>query len=954
MRKSINTFILSATVGILYSIFGASYTYAQTPLGMNPARLNWNVIHTKAGDFIYPDSLEEKAMRIANIVNYQNDTLSHSVGHKRKKLSFVIQNQTVIPNGYVALAPFRSEFFSTPPEGMQFLGSMDWLDVLSIHENRHAQQFSNTKYGITKLAYLLQGESGWAITSVFSVPNWYFEGDAVVTETALTDAGRGRTPSFTAQQRALAQSNTNYSYQKARNQSFKDNVPNQYPLGFMMLTHLRNEKGNNIMVPVLKDASRYKSIFYPFSRAMKKHSGFTTGSLYRASWENAKKTWAAPLKKSNVVATTPVTSRSNKTVTNYSFPQFTSTGKIIAFKNSYKQTDRIVEIDENGEKKIFNPGINLGQYFHSENNKITWTELALDPRRNNRSYSNIFVLNQATNKKTKLTKKGRFFSPILHKDGKTVLAIDVKSNQTCAIQQIDIASGKIESVLEFASDEFISRLSYTEDKTAVVYLMKKQNQLAIWKGNLTTKKKTQLTPWTSHVLDAVRVRNNYVYFSAGFDGIDNIYRVYLNGDQRIQQLTFAAIGAYEPCVSKDGKTLVFTEHTKMGKVISKMDLNPLDIAKLIPVNITEPSKMEWQDKVAAKAEGGNVLKKIPTKKFETEDYKGALKGIKLHTWSIDGSNVSPAMTLRFNNYLNDFSAIARGGYNLVEQGSFYSGQVSYGRLFPVLNAGIEQRFRQADFLTSNQVLGSQQFNELVLSGGAHIPLNMIHGNYNTNFSFNANLQHHIVDNINTTDGPLPNNSYNAAAVRINYATKRRTAIQNYDSRLGLSASLEHFHNLTAFSEQKATFNSMLYLPGIGKNHSLRIRYARQNEPLSNAFQQFDSFFYARGYQRPINNSYVIFSVNYGLTLAYPDLGFAGITYFKRIRTNLFYDQGQAKFLPFAPTQNYPSAGVEILFDNTFFNLIPVSFGLRGSYVFYDQPLNPGGSFPISFFIAGGL
>jgi len=66
------------------------------------------------------------------------------------------------------------------------LGSMDWLDILAVHEYRHVQQLSNTFNGLTKIGYFLAGEETWAGLSFLSIPEWYFEGDAVMAETAMS------------------------------------------------------------------------------------------------------------------------------------------------------------------------------------------------------------------------------------------------------------------------------------------------------------------------------------------------------------------------------------------------------------------------------------------------------------------------------------------------------------------------------------------------------------------------------------------------------------------------------------------------------------------------------------------------------------------------------------------------------------------------------------------------
>ena len=327
--------LLSALAIILFSSTLFSQSFGGHPLG-----LNWQMVKSDAVRVIYPMGMDAQAQRIANIINYMDENNTRSIGGKKRRFDMVIQNQTTVPNGYVGLAPLRSEFFATPPQGMAFLGSLDWLDVLAIHEYRHVQQSLNAKRGIVSLLYFLQGEGAWAIAGAFSIPNWYSEGDAVVAETALTTAGRGRSPFFSMEQRALAFANKNYKYGKHRNGSFKDLLPNHYPLGYMMLTHARNEYGNDVTKNVMHDAAKFKGIFYPFSQAMKRHTGMGTWKLYEAAWEQKKKDWADQLQSADLQPTTPITEKQNRTVTNYSYPRYMEDGSIVTIKSSYKKNGR--------------------------------------------------------------------------------------------------------------------------------------------------------------------------------------------------------------------------------------------------------------------------------------------------------------------------------------------------------------------------------------------------------------------------------------------------------------------------------------------------------------------------------------------------------------------------------------------------------------------------------------
>ena len=74
------------------------------------------------------------------------------------------------------------------------------------------------------------------------------------------------------------------------------------------------------------------------------------------------------------------------------------------------------------------------------------------------------------------------------------------------------------------------------------------------------------------------------------------------------------------------------------------------------------------------------------------------------------------------------------------------------------------------------------------------------------------------------------------------------------------------------------------------------------------------------------------SANYHFPLAYPDWGFAGIVYFLRIRSNLFYDFTKVYSTTKTQMADLRSTGTELFFDTKWWNQLPVSFGLRYSYL----------------------
>src|SRR6201996_8448091 len=250
----------------------ATLTKAQQ-FGGNPPSIKWNQVNTPAAKVIFPLGLDSLGLRVANIVEQMNKAIQPTIGFKQKQVSILLQNQTTISNAYVQLAPFRSEFYLTPEQNSFDIGSLPWDEQLAIHEFRHVQQYNNFNVGVSHVLKIIFGEGGQAAGNELSVPNWFFEGDAVFNETHVSDQGRGRLPYFLMGFRALWADGRDYSYMKIRSGSYLRYTPDSYPLGYMMVSYGRQKYGDYFWKNVTQDAAAYKGGFYPFERAVKKYSG---------------------------------------------------------------------------------------------------------------------------------------------------------------------------------------------------------------------------------------------------------------------------------------------------------------------------------------------------------------------------------------------------------------------------------------------------------------------------------------------------------------------------------------------------------------------------------------------------------------------------------------------------------------------------------------------------------
>ena len=317
--------------------------------GGNPPSLKWKQINTDSARIIFPKGLDSQAQRVADIIHYLAKQKPFSPGDKIYKINIVLQNQTTIANGYVGLGPYRSEFYMTPDPNNFEQGSLAWTDQLAVHEYRHVMQYNNFRNGLSKVMYYLFGEEGLSIALDGSVPNWFFEGDAVYNETNVTHQGRGRLPLFINSYPSLWMANKQYSFMKLRNGSLKDYVPNHYYLGYMLVSYGRQKYGVDFWNKVTHDASAFKGLFYPFQHAVKKYAGIDYKTFYNNAFDFYKKRWNIDGKKAPENYLSKVT---HSYVTNYLFPYQVGEDSLLYLKSSYRKIPVFIIKDKNGEHRI--------------------------------------------------------------------------------------------------------------------------------------------------------------------------------------------------------------------------------------------------------------------------------------------------------------------------------------------------------------------------------------------------------------------------------------------------------------------------------------------------------------------------------------------------------------------------------------------------------------------------
>lgn len=940
-------------------VFNLSLT-AQVPanlIGNNAPGLKWHQINTSKVRIIFPSTIDTTGQRVAQVIHTLLLKDDQSVGGLNQKTSIVLHSQSAISNGFVTVGPFRSEFF---PIQRVFGNSTDYIDLLTLHEYRHIQQFANATHGITKLARKTLGSWAWGGLMATALPRWYFEGDAVYAETEFSASGRGRLPAFLMQYNALYNEDVIHSYEKASAGSLIDYVPDWYPLGYNIIKYGRENFGDDLWSGVVEDAVRYKGVFYSFTKSLKKRTGLTPSQMYQKAFQSSMLDYKAQIDQLQLSTYQYVAASKSKYISNYIAPKI-YLGDTILVKSSLDQLPFLVKVTKSGEHKLCEIGRQVEGNFLSLSiggNVVAWAEFANDLRWRYRQYSDIYLYDLKKEQKKRLTSKKRYFSPSVGQDGKKVAAISVNEDLS---KSIDIISAEDGITLHSLASNIYSQLMYPtwidHERLVVVATTAEQSLLVL--VDLENESWLPLSPPSTDQLSHPFVRNGKVYFSSSYSDINNIYKVDLK-DLRLYKLTEVPVGAFHPFVTEDEQWLLYSELERNGMKSKK----------------TMMSKQEYFEVDSHKE--SNALHNAQHKRTESlidELIDTSFQITKFNKWTgiLNPHSLLPqfafptaSLTLRSDNVFGTLSAQGGGRYNFNENEATYFLGLSYAELFPIVNVSYAHSYRSAQFFNFQNLTDTtsvftsygQRWLEDRLTAGITIPLNLSSQNLNSRLRMSLNYQTAKLslestfeesvgfrDTLRSTavivsryDTPIKEGRISTIDIGMSYFAVKRQARLLLNPKWGGALSFRYRKQLGQDLTGGDVFNldATLYFPGLHSTHSLSFNTAYQKESVFDNYRYSDIYNYSRGYDVSLRrDEFFKINVNYSLPLWYPDRAIGPLAFLKRIKANCFYDYGRLSLSsdPLVLQENMHSTGLEIGFDLRVFRLVEVDLGFRYSYVF---------------------
>jgi len=887
-------------------------------LAQHPWSTEWRTLKTPRARVVYPSYLSGEAARVATLINNISISDTMCVGVMPKRLPILISPTSITSNGYVTMYPRMSVFYSKPMDDLA-LGSGEWYQTLATHEYRHVVQYSLLNHGFTKFAYSIFGAYGFGAMT-YSVPQWYYEGDAVFAETINSTQGRGRVANFEMPMAALLCGNSKlYRYDKMLHRSYRDMIPNHYVLGYYLATGTMRQNGGDVFSKIVRRQSWYCFWPFAFGCGYKHFTGRSLSNGYRSIYNDLKYFYTERNRANMAVRPHIISDTNSKVYTNYIWPVRVSSDSIICIKSSITKASRFVILDGKGREKSVLCHTDASAY-DTDGRILVYATRVPDIRWSLRDYSDIAVIDISTHNIYTVTKRQKYFSPAISPDGKTIAAMEFTQERAGKVVLLSLNktdagyNTHIKSAYYCRPLEYMRSLRFA-DSQHLVYISNFNNKNAIKILDIETLEEKLLLDYTSENLSSLAVSDGVVYYVSDASGVDNIYTLSIDNGA-IQQVTNARFGASMPSV-KNGNML-YCDYDKNGYSVAESKIGQERAT-------SAPIKLNYFEPLLG---CGKTIDYIPSNDADTTLLSGSRKYHQLSYpirpigWIPDADGNYISATITSLNTLQTLSISATEAY-YTDPGYWRTGvSISYSALYPVFTfaASLGDNGDNLIFLDRWGRVINQDYiwRENILSATVSVPFHLSRYFYGQSAQVSAGMRYYNISN-KPTSGPIELGNCNmpVLSASASYSWNTHAAYRDFNYPLSVSLSASMLKSIdgpydASFMEARMS----LTVPGIFRQNYFTItgRCARQSQTLDQTkLYLFDSDIYnLEGYTSARVQDFCRVGAEYQFPMGYPDIGIPSILWVKRLRGSVFGNI--AKGTLYRNSLNYASVGGKILAD----------------------------------------
>ena len=668
----------------------------------------WSEMGTEHFRVIYPRGLESLARAYAVDLEKWQPVVGASAGMAPGslhwgKLPVVLHPWNPYSNGSVAWAPKRMDLYTHPEAYGPYPQS--WMTQLTSHESRHVAQMQLSYRRPFKWVNYLVGEMWSGAVSAFYTPPVFLEGDAVVAETALTAAGRGRNADFLNYYH-LAFDNGDWRdwYQWVYG-SFKKAGPDYYTTGYMTVAGMRYFYDQPAFTADYFDyVTRHPFPVAKLQRYIKNVSGQSFKKTWQGIMEGFHEIWEqeedarAPFMEMEQVT------QKHAFATDYSNGSWVD-NEYLALKEGKDLAPRLVRINADGSEDDLGPFASNTSSLNPGEHRLFWSETVPGKRWSLDGKSIIRSL-EHSGRRRNLTTEGRLYNPQPGPGGIATVEYPVQGGSNLVL--IDEQDGH--ELLRVPAPAGVELADPAWVDSTIYCLAVNDGGYSIWRLN--GRQWTCVLEPTLQEIENLEGENHVLDFVSDRNGVKELYR-YDPATGRAWQLTNSRYGGTD-YFWHDGM-LWFNSMTPEGNAIFKA-IPP----EPVEVDIREVHKYRVAEKLAEQEKA--LLAEIPGQAGNDKERAGndvAVSApkpyhkvphlLKFHSWaplyfdydavsSLSGDfsydTASPGLIGLFQNDLG--TAWGTVGYSAHPDADKpsewrHSGHVqfTYTGLYPVLEAGFD-------------------------------------------------------------------------------------------------------------------------------------------------------------------------------------------------------------------------------------------------------------------------
>lgn len=629
--------------------FAASAQFYVT--GDDPGKLKWSYIETDHFRIIYPNGTDSLAKVYGTDLEHFYTPLSRTSGYLPngnfgKKMPVMIHAYNGA-NGSVAWAPNRMDLFTLPsaydPE------PLPWNKMLAIHEGRHVTQM---QFGMTKAmkpGNYIFGQM-WNIAMTLLYPGIAFmEGDAVVTETAYTPSGRGRTSDFLNYYRIAFDEGVERSWQQWRFPSQKNYSPSYYSLGYMAVGGLR----------YLYDIPEYMNEGFDLAArrpynlaAFRTTVKNMTGKQFKTAFKEICDTMAVIWKeeadaRAPYIPSEPVTKKP-RLYTEYHNGVFVG-NDFYAVKKGHLTTPVLIKIDPFlREKTVSRFAADFGTMKKDGEGNLYWSESKSNPRWSLKTVSTIQKLENGRKRSTRIGKAGLKYNPTPTENGDSIAVVEYSVNGGSTLNII--RNSDIADSFEAPDSLQLVETAWSKDAKYIYATAVSDNGYGIYRLDLFKRVWTvSLSPAPVMVKD-FKSHGESLMFTCDRTGVNELYH-FNPSTGKLTQTTSTRHGAEDFVYSPEGYYLYYSLNTLKGKQVCRTQVDSLinktvDFAEVHKYVIAE--KLTEQEQSLA-AERHEAFVPDSTVIFsEPKKYSKFKNAFNIHSWAPLYVSVDNIMNMSFD------------------------------------------------------------------------------------------------------------------------------------------------------------------------------------------------------------------------------------------------------------------------------------------------------------------